>query len=142
MTSNRSQAIQQGAATSSLGRLNFAALTGQDSPEHQEVLTSILAKIDEEKLEVIRVAFVDTHGIVRMRPIEARLFSQAVRNGVPFTTALLRHGFRQHHFPKRLCPRWWLWPRYHGRRGGHAGDTRPQHISRPALGAQMRLGRE
>ena len=89
MTSNRSQAVQQGAATSSLGRLNFAALTGQDLPEHQEVLTSILAKIDEDKLEVIRVAFVDTHGIVRIRPVEARLFSQAIRNGVPFTTALL-----------------------------------------------------
>jgi glutamine synthetase len=89
MTSNRSKAIQQGAAASSLGRLNFAALIGQDSPEHQEMLTSILAKIDEEELEVIRVAFVDTHGIVRIRPIEARLFPQAVRNGVPFTTALL-----------------------------------------------------
>ena len=39
-------------------------------------------------MEVIRVAFVDTHGIVRVRPIEARLFSQAGRNGVAFTTAL------------------------------------------------------
>jgi glutamine synthetase len=87
MTPNKPQVIQQGAAASSLGRLNFAALTGQDSPEHQEMLTSILAKIDEEKLEVIRVAFVDTHGIVRIRPIEARLFAQAVRNGVPFGTA-------------------------------------------------------
>ena len=76
------------AAESSLGRPNFAALTGQDSPERQERLAQILTKIDEEKLEVVRVAFVDTHGIVRMRPIEARLFSQAVRNGVPFTTAL------------------------------------------------------
>jgi glutamine synthetase len=72
----------------SLGRTNFVALTGQDSSERQERLAHILAKIDEEKLEVIRVAIVDTHGIVRMRPIEARLFSQAVRNGVAFTTAL------------------------------------------------------
>ena len=58
------------------------------SPERQERLAGILAKIDEERLEVVRVAFVDTHGIVRMRPTEARLFPQAARNGVPFTTAL------------------------------------------------------
>ena len=56
--------------------------------ERQERLACILAKIDEAKLEVVRVAFVDTHGIVRARPVEARLFSQAARNGVPFTTAL------------------------------------------------------
>ena len=77
-----------GAADNSIGRSNFVALTGQDSPERQEMLARILAQIDEEKLEVIRIAFVDTHGIARARPIEARLFSQAARNGVPFTTAL------------------------------------------------------
>src|SRR5271165_5255153 len=77
-----------GAADNSIGRSNFVALTGQDSPERQEMLAGILAQIDEEKLEVIRIAFVDMHGIARMRPIEARLFSQAARNGVPFTTAL------------------------------------------------------
>jgi glutamine synthetase len=77
-----------GAAENSLGRANFVALTGLDSPERQEMLARILAKIDEEKLEVVRVAIVDTHGIVRVRPIEARLFSQAVRNGVAFTTGL------------------------------------------------------
>jgi glutamine synthetase len=76
------------AAENSLGRPNFVALTGQDSPERQEMLARILATIDEEKLEVVRVTFVDTHGIVRVRPIEARLFSQAVRNGVAFTTGL------------------------------------------------------
>jgi glutamine synthetase len=88
MTSVSSKTNQHGAAENSLGRPNFVALTGQDSSERQEMLASILARIDEEKLEVVRVAFVDTHGIVRMRPIEARLFSQAARNGVPFTTAL------------------------------------------------------
>jgi glutamine synthetase len=77
-----------GAAENSLGRSNFVALTGRDSPERQEILGRVLAQIEEEKLEVIRVVFVDTHGMVRVRPIEARLFSQAARNGVPFTTAL------------------------------------------------------
>ena len=76
------------AAENSLGRPNFVALTGQGSPERQEMLARILARIEEENLEVIRVAIVDTHGIVRVRPIEARLFAQAVRNGVAFTTGL------------------------------------------------------
>src|SRR5712691_2402124 len=76
------------AAENSLGRSNFVELAGLDSPERQEMLARILATIDEEKLEVVRVTFVDTHGIVRVRPIEARLFSQAVRNGVAFTTGL------------------------------------------------------
>jgi glutamine synthetase len=89
MPSDSDNAAQRAAAESSIGRPNFATLTGRDSPERQERLAGILAQIDEEKLEVVRVAFVDTHGIIRMRPIEARLFSQAARNGVPFTTALL-----------------------------------------------------
>jgi glutamine synthetase len=88
MPSNSFNADRQGAPEYSLGRLNFVALTGVDTTERRDRLAAILARIDEEKLEVIRVAFVDTHGIVRMRPIEARLFSQAARNGVPFTTAL------------------------------------------------------
>jgi glutamine synthetase len=77
-----------GAAENSLGRPNLAALAGLDSPQRQEISARVHAKIEEAKLEVVRVAVVDTHGIVRTRPIEARLFSQAVRNGVAFTTAL------------------------------------------------------
>jgi glutamine synthetase len=88
MTSDRLNPKQPGAADCSVGRFNFVGRIGQDVPEREDMLASILAKIDEEKLEVVRVAYVDTHGIVRLRPIEARLFSQAARNGVPFTTAL------------------------------------------------------
>ena len=76
------------AAENSLGRPNFIDRTGLDSPERRERLARTLAKIEEEELEVVRVACVDTHGIVRVRPIEARLFAQAARNGVAFTTAV------------------------------------------------------
>jgi glutamine synthetase len=88
MASDSFPVNQQAATGSSLGRFNFVAQSGLDSPERQERLAAILATIEAEKLEVVRVAFVDTHGIVRVRPVEARLFSQAARNGVPFTTAL------------------------------------------------------
>ncbi len=88
MTSESFNTNRSAAAETSLGRSNFVALAGQDSPGRREMLTQILAKIEEAKLEVVRIGFVDTHGIVRTRPIEARLFAQAARNGVPFTTAL------------------------------------------------------
>src|ERR1700730_11849154 len=88
MPSDSVNAHMPSAAATSLGRSNFVALAGQDSPERQDLLKQIVARIEEAKLEVVRVGFVDTHGIVRVRPVEARLFSQAARNGVPFTTAL------------------------------------------------------
>ncbi len=88
MPPDSSNANMTSAAENSLGRPNFVALTGQDAPERQERLARIFALIDEEKLEVIRIAIVDTHGIARVRPVEARLFSQVTRNGVAFPAAL------------------------------------------------------
>jgi glutamine synthetase len=76
------------AAENSLGRPNFIDRTGLDLPERQERLARILAKIDEDKIEVVRIAIVDTHGVARVRPVEARLFSQVTRNGVAFPAAL------------------------------------------------------
>lgn len=84
-------AANQRSATSSdysIGRLRFVERTDRDTPQRKDKLDAILAAISEQNLEVVRIAFVDTHGIVRVRPIEARLFSQAACNGVPFTTAL------------------------------------------------------
>jgi len=72
-----------------IGRPNFAAEIGIDSPERRDALARIAGSIEQQSLEVIRVGFVDTNGIVRVRPIEARHFLQAAANGVPFTTALL-----------------------------------------------------
>jgi glutamine synthetase len=87
MPPESNDADARGAAGNSLGRPNFVALAGQDSPDRRDMLAAIVAKIHEEKLEIVRVAYVDTHGIVRVRPIEARLFAQAARNGVSFSTA-------------------------------------------------------
>ena len=79
---------EKAASAGSIGRANFIARTGLDTPERAEKLQSVLAKIEEAGIEVVRVSFVDTHGLTRSRPIEARHFAQAARNGVPFTTAL------------------------------------------------------
>ncbi len=79
---------ERAAAAGSLGRTNFVASIGLDTPERQEKLQAVLAWIEEKGIEVVRVGFVDTHGLTRTRPIEARHFAQVARNGVPFTTAL------------------------------------------------------
>jgi hypothetical protein len=54
MPSDSSNKNTTSAAENSLGRPNFVALTGQDSPERRERLAQIVARIDEEKLEVVR----------------------------------------------------------------------------------------
>ena len=79
---------EKAAAAGSLGRRNFIARTGLDTPARQAKLEAVLHQIETHELEVVRIVFVDTHGLTRARPIEARHFVQAARNGVPFTTAL------------------------------------------------------
>lgn len=72
----------------SIGRDAFAARHDLDSQDRLEQIKAVMAKIEAAGVEVIRFCFVDTHGQLRARPMEARHFAQAARNGVPFTTAL------------------------------------------------------
>lgn len=77
-----------GEMAATLGRHGFTTLAGVASKERDAAVAEIVARIAEAELEVIRISFVDIHGYLRSRPIEARHFAQAARNGVPFTTAL------------------------------------------------------
>ena len=70
---------------SSLGRTGFAERLGVDAPARRDAIDSVVARIDEAGLQVIRLCFVDTHGIVRIRPVEARHFAAVCRNGIPFS---------------------------------------------------------
>lgn len=87
MTSTSIETVEQTRSSASVGRSNFVQLLGLDMKARDEAVSSIIAAIAERSLDVIRLAFVDTHGKVRVRPIEARHFASACRNGVPFTTA-------------------------------------------------------
>jgi glutamine synthetase len=87
MPNDRQEAVR-GRADDNLGRPNFVARTGLDTPARAASLQEVLARIKEADLDVVRIVFVDTQGLTRVRPIEARHFAQAARNGVPFTTAL------------------------------------------------------
>jgi len=83
------ESAQPAKIQSSLGRTDFAARAGIDSAERREAVAAMQARIDEARLQVIRLCFVDTHGVVRVRPIEARHFAQACRNGIPFSVVFL-----------------------------------------------------
>lgn len=74
---------------SSLGRPDFVARAGLDSAGRSEQLDAVVARLQEAGIEVVRICFVDTHGQLRTRTIEARHFAQVAHNGMPFTTALL-----------------------------------------------------
>lgn len=73
----------------SIGRSNFVARYGLARADDGHRLTEILDRIEREAIEVVRFCFVDTQGLARMRPLEARHFAQAVRNGIPLPTAIL-----------------------------------------------------
>ena len=80
---------EKAASAGSIGRANFVARIGLDTAERAEKLQAVLARIQEGwDRGRPRRSFVDTQGLTRTRPIEARHFAQAARNGVPFTTAL------------------------------------------------------
>lgn len=73
----------------SIGRPDFAARHGLHDAAREEQLQAILEQISEAGIKTIRFTFVDQHGKLRIKPVVARHFAQAVRNGVPFSTAIL-----------------------------------------------------
>ncbi|CZT37145.1 glutamine synthetase family protein [Rhizobium sp. 9140] len=77
-----------GKQTDSVGRSGFVERIGLATPEREEALGALVARIAELDLEVIRIAFVDVHGQLRIRPVEAGHFRSVARNGMPFGTAL------------------------------------------------------
>lgn len=89
MTNMSAAEIGQLASRTAVGKPGFIDATGADGPARRAAVAAVLDTIAQQKLDVIRVGFVDTQGQVRIHPIEARHFAQAARNGVAFTTAIL-----------------------------------------------------
>lgn len=73
----------------SIGRPDFALRHGLHDALREEQLNAILAQIEAEGIKTVRFTYVDQHGKLRIKPVVARHFAQAVRNGVPFSTAIL-----------------------------------------------------
>jgi glutamine synthetase len=72
-----------------IGRPDFIEQIGLKTAERDEAAAAAQRLIEDGQIASVRVGFVDTHGLPRVRAIEARHFLQTVRNGMPFTTALL-----------------------------------------------------
>jgi glutamine synthetase len=88
MDTDQQRSTLDGLVAASIGRADFARRHGLDTQAREAQLSEVLARIEEGGIQVIRFCFVDSHGQLRARPMEARHFAQAARNGVPFTTAL------------------------------------------------------
>ena len=98
MTSNGFEALGRTRSSASVGRTDFVQGLDLDATARDEAIASLEAIIAESALDVVRLSFVDTHGQVRVRPIEARHFGSACRNGIPFTTAFFAMDSANHIF--------------------------------------------
>lgn len=67
----------------------FIERYGLWSLEQQEAATSALAMLQERRIETVRLAFADQHGILRGKTITADALPAAFRNGWGLTTTLL-----------------------------------------------------
>jgi glutamine synthetase len=72
-----------------MGKANIIDRIGDDAGIWQERLDEVTSFIKKEDIRIVRVSFVDVHGILRSRPVEARHFTQVARNGFPTTSAIL-----------------------------------------------------
>ena len=64
------------------GRVGFIAEQGLWTEEQQQKAVAILNEIDRLELEVIRVAFVDPHGLTRSKSLSVSAFRSVMKNGI------------------------------------------------------------
>lgn len=73
----------------SVGRTGFVAEHALFSDAQRDAAEQITAKIAEQDLRTIRIAWADQHGILRGKHVMAADFAAALRNGIDFQTATL-----------------------------------------------------
>ncbi|MGE4012033.1 MAG: glutamine synthetase, partial [Alphaproteobacteria bacterium] len=73
----------------SIGRTSFVERFGLWNAEQKEQAAQALARIQEKDIEVVRLCFVDQHGLLRGKTIVAEEFDLVMRNGCAITTTLL-----------------------------------------------------
>lgn len=74
---------------SSMGRFSFVARHGLWGDREAEAAERVAKRIEEERIEVVRLSFGDQHGILRGKSVTAQAFPIAMRNGYTITTTLL-----------------------------------------------------
>ncbi len=73
----------------SMGRTDFVERHGLWSAEQSEAAERVLRLCGEEELEVVRLSFVDQHGVLRGKAVVASELAPFLRNGCSMTSTLL-----------------------------------------------------
>lgn len=74
---------------SSIGRAGFAERAGVDDADRRAAVESVLDKAKADGIEIIRLSFVDQHGILRGKTLPANQLASAMQNGCTMTSSLL-----------------------------------------------------
>lgn len=70
-----------------IGSLGFIGRHGLWSDEQNVAAREVLARVQQEELTTIRLAYCDQHGLVRGKSLTARLTPQLFKNGADFAVA-------------------------------------------------------
>ena len=109
------------------------------SDEQKEAAARALRLVQEQGLEVVRIAFADQHGLLRGKTLIAGEMAGALHNGCSITSSL----FAKDTANRTVFPVWTrrrrLRPRGVRRCGRRADDPGPVDLPRAALGAEDRL---
>ena len=114
---------------------SFAQKHGLWTADDKAKAQAIIEQADAAGLEVLRVSFVDQHGLLRGKTLVIDSLKTTLENGVNMTsTLLLKDGL------PCLARRYWLWQR--GADGGLRCDhaARSLYLSHLALVTEKRLG--
>jgi glutamine synthetase len=79
--------MEMSLADIAIGKVGFIEQYALWSVEQRAAVHRIIKKIEENKLELVRVSVPDQHGILRNKTLTTRAFKSALRNGVDFTVA-------------------------------------------------------
>ena len=74
---------------SDVGREGLAVLAGVDNAARHEACERVLAQIDEHRLNTVRLAFADQHGVLRGKTLMAAQAKSLLVNGSGMTSTLL-----------------------------------------------------
>lgn len=74
---------------SSVGRTDFAQRLGLETPEREAEVEQVLAQCKADGIELVRLSFVDQHGVLRGKTLPLASLGGAMRNGCTMTSSLL-----------------------------------------------------
>jgi glutamine synthetase len=89
LKANNSENISMNDTTQSFDSRPFIDRYGLWTPQQKSAASEVIKSIEENNIEVVRVSFVDQHGILRGKTIAADALASCFRSGVTMTSTLL-----------------------------------------------------